>query len=418
MAKPLPSTLHTTLSSAIHTTDTSLQSTYLASLVSALSDRATRDAFFDEEFARYGYQNLPRNLDYLEEQSLTGPPSTMQSALRILGMWLDWGWGRWGERRVGEGMERREMVGRLKRFVRILRRNLRDEDPFDSRHAAVLSLVPLTHLWAPTLPPLLTLSLAILIFDLLSDDDEEIRTLTSPIATTLMTSHNYFRNPPSVLPILTAHRLAKFLTRKFTDSSSLCRESLRRLTSASSSQSLFSTPFAELFERERKEDTSLFIREKQNLYRDDTLDAMTFCYILKNQHLSPSSAIPPETVPQLRCWVLDGLAHLVSVAQDEDGGTDGALGWTRKPEVFTLGIRLICLADVVLHWPGEGEEKWRVRRALGELLEVGERVQMHGLLMERIERVLAASVLDVVTVVYRSLPVVGVGEDTSVGEEK
>lgn len=97
--------------------------------------------------------------------------------------------------------------------------------------------------------------------------------------------------------------------------------------------------------------------------------------------------------------MLDSLAVLSSAATSEEGG-DGALGWTGKSEVFTLGIRVVCAGEVVLAWNRGGlEDENVVRRegltALRGFADRGATAEVHGLWLERIERVLEREVLGV-----------------------
>lgn len=98
--------------------------------------------------------------------------------------------------------------------------------------------------------------------------------------------------------------------------------------------------------------------------------------------------------------MLDGLAALTETARREG---DGALGWTSKAEVFALGMRVICAAEVVLGWKVEGVEAGSVRRTLRELVDVRSGEGVHGLWVEKIEAVLEREVLEGLRRVYGSL---------------
>jgi hypothetical protein len=154
--------------------------------------------------------------------------------------------------------------------------------------------------------------------------------------------------------------------------------------------------------QERKEDNALFAQEKQNLYRDETVDVISWKKLLTS--LSPQR-IPSHVVSGLTTWVLDGLTVLTETARGE---IDGPLGWTNcKPEVFALGMRIFCAAELVLVW--NKSEGWKVRRALRGFADVGAEREVHGLWMERVERVLGDSVVEVVRGVARKLAVARVG---------
>jgi hypothetical protein len=168
------------------------------------------------------------------------------------------------------------------------------------------------------------------------------------------------------------------------------------LTNTVSPTPLFSKPFAEVFEGERKEDTALFAQEKQNLYKDDTLDAVVWSRVLL---YLPASTIPSDLQEGLAKWVSDGLAVLTETAKEE---VDGALGWSSKTEVFTLGMRVLLSAEVVMSWGGADRAK--TMSALRKFADQGKEAGVHGLWLEKVEGMLSKSVLAMLVEVKGSLP--------------
>jgi hypothetical protein len=269
----------------------------------------------------------------------------------------------------------------------------------------------------------LLLGLSIILYDLLNDDDDEIRDAAAIATTRLLLAQpvksiikkiptipivrksvviNLPHDPSLVVkpavPILTAYRLAKFLSTHFNGSPFLIAEALRRLTGARSIASLFSTPFADTLAEERKEDNTLFSIEKRNLFKDDTLDTALWSRVLR---LLDATAVPARYIEELKKWVLDGLTALAETARSEG---DGALGWTSKAEVFTLGMRVICAAEVLLEW--DGVDAGSVKKALRELADVDGGEGIHGLWVEKIESVLEDSVIESLRSVCESLSMV------------
>ena len=335
--------------------------------------------------------DLLATLDKLESQCLHSAPSNAQSALHLLGFFLDWTYGH-------HPSQRRALFPRLARYIRILRLTLVDTNPFDARFAAVNSLCALSHTWTlspaskPTAP--LLLGLTTVLYDTLNDDDDEIRDAAAFAASRLLNAHSAPTSPPVVpaVPILTAHRLAAFFKTHFSASTDLVREGLRRLTDTPFRARVFGTPFAETFAAEREEDTTLFATEKQNLFKDPTLDAVFWARVLA---CVEPRAVPGDLRGGLFTWVRSALEVFVETAGREE---DGALGWTSKVEVFTLGVRVLCAADVVLSWEGgdDSEDGVVVRRLLVEFGRGGGESGVHGLWMEKVGRVLERSVVAVV----------------------
>jgi hypothetical protein len=184
---------------------------------------------------------------------------------------------------------------------------------------------------------------------------------------------------------LTSHRLATFLTTHFHTSPHLARAALRRLTAPPLHTPLFTTPFAQTLAKEREEDTTLFATEKQNLFFDPTLDAVFWARVLRR------CAPPPTLADKLGAWVADALRVLVATSEGEGGA---ALGWSSKTEVFTLGMRVLCAAEVALGW--EVRDAVDIRQLLGRFVVVGREKGIGELWVGVAEKVFAESVLGVV----------------------
>jgi hypothetical protein len=327
-------------------------------------------------------------LDKLQSQCLQSSPSNMRGALHLLGFFLDYTYSKYPA-------HRKTMLEKIAQYIRLLRMTMADTNPFDDRFAAVQSVAALNILW--TLDPSskdtspLLLGLVFILYDMLNDDDNEIKHAASIATTRLLqaqsTTPGRAATKPTV-PILATHRLAKFLI-TFSTSPNLYREAIRRLTGTPSRVPLFNTPFADLFAQTRKEDTALFATEKQNLYKDDTLDAALWSRVLSSL---PSNAMPSLLRSSLTMWVLEALAVLTTAAQNE---VDGALGWTAKPEMFTLGMRVFCAAEVVLTCAPMSAEASQVRRMMREFADAGKAGEVHGLWVDKVDRVLAKSVVAV-----------------------
>ncbi|KAI4956548.1 hypothetical protein J4E91_000760 [Alternaria rosae] len=346
-----------------------------------LADALTKEHLKSDFFSLTMEDQVMLTLTKLETQCVQGPPSNMQSALHLLGSFLDHAY-------TSYPLHSDEVLACIARYVHLLRMTTIDTNPFDTRYAAIQSLSALNFIFALTpkgkaTGPLI-LGLAVVLYDLLNDDDDEIRDLAASTAGILLRSQGdrLFKN---TVPILTTHRLGAYLVSGFSTSQFLAKEAIRRLTNTPSPHHLFSTPFVDTFAQERKEDTSLFAQEKQNLYKDDTLDAILWSRILLS--LS-ASAVPLSLRTGLTNWVLDGLTTLTQTAEEEG---DGALGWSTKAEVFTLGMRILCASEVVMSWGGQ--ERVEVVKRVKEFADVGLERGVHGLWIERVERVLNKEVV-------------------------
>ncbi|KAF1964175.1 HEAT repeat protein-like protein [Bimuria novae-zelandiae CBS 107.79] len=371
---------------------------------SVLADGLSQPGMPQEVLDLIRESDLLATLNKLEEQCLQSAPLNAQSALHLLGYFLDYTYKHYPA-------QRHNIFPRIARYIRILRLTIVDTNPFDARFAAVNSTRALQHIWtlsptSRTTGPLL-LALAIVLYDMLNDDDDEIRDYAAVATTSLLNAHLPSTTPPltPLVPILTTHRLAAFLITYFSTSPDLCKEAVRRLTSTPFHAPLFSTAFGVTFQEERKEDTTLFASEKQNLFIDPTLDAVFWARVLASL---PPSFVPSALQNGLVAWVEEALEVFLETAVVEK---DGALGWTSKVEVFTLGMRVLCAAGVVLGWESDlaSESGVRIRKLLVEFSKVGGSSGVHGLWMEKLERLLEGAIVGVMRRVGERLRAVEMG---------
>ncbi|KAL5444724.1 hypothetical protein PMIN07_003330 [Paraphaeosphaeria minitans] len=325
--------------------------------------------------------DLLSTLDKLEEQCLYSAPSNAQSALHLLGFFLDWTY-------KACPFQRESLWPRIARYVSILRMTIVDTNPFDARFAAANSICAIDSIWriSPSTKPTrsLLLGLSLVLYDMLNDDDDEIRDAAARATTTLLNAHS----PPDTLitpcvPILTSHRLSTFLATHFSTSQDLCREALRRLTPTPLRATLFTVPLAETLAQERQEDTTLFAQEKQNLFIDPTLDALFWSRVLSR--CSADAALATH----LGAWVGQALTLLINTSEKEGGG---ALGWTSKTEVSTLGMRVLFAAEVALRWDVQNAVK--IRCLLSRFVVVGEEKEVNGLWVGKAEKVAATGIVE------------------------
>jgi len=370
-----------------HAADPEVISKAQAVLASALQDSHLRT----DLFSTLTPSQTLLTLDKLESQCLTGPPSNMQSALHLLGFFLDYAY-------KDLTQQRTIVLHAIARYIRLLRMAVLETNPFDMRFAATQSLSALSHIWTvnpasnPTSP--LFLALGLILYDLLSDDDDEIRALAAHTAHTFLTlQQRTYRHSPAPAPapapaLPTSLALISHLLASSAPAPHLLSTALRRLTATTS----LTAPFAPTLSQARKPDSALFATEKQNLYYDPTLDARIWSALLAAQ------PAPRSVSTQAAAWVLRALEVLICVAREEG---DGALGWASKGEVFTLVERVLGVAEVVVRWGGR--ERVEVLGRLVEFVEVG-RGQVHGLLVGRVEDMLEREVVGVLGRVKASLP--------------
>ena len=230
------------------------------------------------------------------------------------------------------------------------------------------------------------------VYDALLDDDDDVRNEGASIVSYVLSrSASGIR----IKTLAAASAFLEFLCINYANSKSLCIKATERMlgmkirgTEAKDTEhsvTLHCEPASKLMGAAREEDHSLFAEEKQNLYRDDVQETHRMAQLLLS--LQPS-ARDPVLVSLLRDWTLAGLETLVQTVTTED--QDGPLGWTSKPEVYTLGTRIITAAKVVTIWNLTGGRESQIERMVDstkKFLEVGESRGIHGLWMKGAEMV-------------------------------
>lgn len=210
----------------------------------------------------------------------------------------------------------------------------------------------------------------LILYDMLNDDDEELRDIAAETAAQVVASES---SVIPRLPLSASIELAKFLATNFESSERVFEGSLRRLLRQTRSKNIFlpvSTTLASL----RRSATALFEEEKQNLYIDDVREAHTWSDIVSQLTPAEESKLPQD----LATWVTEGLDTLTSVIKEEEG--DGVLGWTSKAEVYVTGIRVIRGATTLLRTQGFGHSGYDaslLRAKLESFLKLGEKSQLH-----------------------------------------
>jgi hypothetical protein len=141
----------------------------------------------------------------------------------------------------------------------------------------------------------------------------------------------------------------------------------------------------------RQESTVLFVEEKQNLFIDEVREVDVWSRVLLQLK---RNAYPETLIRQISSWVSEGLDHLLVLVK-QDSGSDGLLGWTSKPESFTLGVRVIRIAASLVSESFNMPEALDVdqatlRRQIQDLLDAGQNASLHDNWLSRMRVVLSS----------------------------
>lgn len=215
---------------------------------------------------------------------------------------------------------------------------------------------------------------------MLNDDDDEIRDMAASSASWVLSRSSASPGADvSLSPLNASGLLAEFIVTNYSQSPILGHRALLYLTGqepriSGSYEPKRLIPVSELIADYRKESTVLFEEEKQNLFIDDVREADIWSRALAR--LEPS-AYKQSPVHEVSSWVHEGLVYLRSLVAP---GTqpDGLLGWVSKPEIFTLGLRVIYIASAFISKGFMGSSLDDTRELLNQLLHFGNLASVHG----------------------------------------
>lgn len=258
----------------------------------------------------------------------------------------------------------------------------------------------------------------IALYDLLLDDDEDTRDEAAAVASDFLsksTNRASIRSL-SLMPPAASSSLLQYLKTDLDESVFLFAEAACRLTGTCS---LFKRgpveiampdfhdvetqngsekapdidqlplisfrPVREIMQEVGREDNALFAEEKQNLFVDPVREAENWALILMSSTQSRKLVTINSAIEN---WTVQGLEVLIEAANEEDG----PLGWSTKPDVFTLGIRILLAAKVQVHWFQAGLNSetilYNILGLLRTLLDVGTQKLLNGLWLRQIDNIL------------------------------
>lgn len=222
------------------------------------------------------------------------------------------------------------------------------------------------------------------LYDMLNDDDDEIRDMAASAASWVLSHSSVSPDADVTLaPLNASALLADFIIENYSDSLLLGQRVLQYLTgqepriSGSGERSRLIAVSDQIAEY-RQESTVLFEEEKQNLFIDEVREVQLWSRALLRLNCLASTKLP---IPEISSWAFDGLAYICSLV---GSGTepDGLLGWVSKPEIFTLGIRVIVISSALSSREFPAPESLSVapgafRESLDSLLSAGKMSSVH-----------------------------------------
>jgi len=184
------------------------------------------------------------------------------------------------------------------------------------------------------------------LYDTLNDDDDDIRCLGARAVSFILQK--------LLVPQAANQLFAKQLLDDYRNSPIFAWNILCRLTGTpvivAENERPHLTSADVQFERAFAIDHKLFTEEKQNLFVDCLREVDLWTSIFQQIPLtvfgnSPKEAYQSPIVLAFVWWVTKAVEQLNEIVE-----TDGALGWSSKPEAFTFVVRAISCANVLLDY--------------------------------------------------------------------
>ncbi|BAE58712.1 unnamed protein product [Aspergillus oryzae RIB40] len=284
----------------------------------------------------------------------------------------------------------------IRRWATKLRFAMEEETEYTTRDAAVTSLTAFARaLRSKGKAPLVDkvyLEIYLILHDMLSDDDEDLRDMAAGTASWVLSYSSVAPSKAVALsPLNAGQLLADFMVDNYPESQLLSTKAIHYITgqepklSGSVEPTKLATVEAQLAEL-RKESTTLFEEERQNLFIEEIREVDIWSRRLLGLR---EAAFNERIVKETSKWVSDGLSYVADIMANESG-MDGLVGWASKPETFTLGVRLISLAAVLVseEFAAPGylfEDRNSLREKLQRLLDNGEKSLLHENWVARIQ---------------------------------
>jgi hypothetical protein len=187
------------------------------------------------------------------------------------------------------------------------------------------------------------------LYDMLNDDDDEIRDIAASTASWVLSHSSVSPDADVTLaPLNASALLADFIIDNYSESALLGQRVLRYLTGqesriSGSNERSHLVAVSDQIAEHRQESTVLFEEEKQNLFIDDIREVELWSRALLRLSRSVHTEIP---IREITSWAFDGLSYICSLV-GSGAESDGLIGWVSKPEIFTLGFRVIVISSAL-----------------------------------------------------------------------
>jgi hypothetical protein len=170
------------------------------------------------------------------------------------------------------------------------------------------------------------------LYDTLNDDDDEIREAGADVVFHILGSR--------LAPLAASAKLLDWLYQKFGKTTAFPTATRQRITNGNGDNSGELQPAEQQLAAAMLDDDSLFVEEEQNLYIDEVREAIAWTSILA----TAEGPLWDKATTALSQWTVESLTALTRLAESEDG----PFGWSSKPKVFAICMRVILTANALL----------------------------------------------------------------------
>ncbi|KIW02506.1 uncharacterized protein PV09_06306 [Verruconis gallopava] len=285
-----------------------------------------------------------------------------------------------------------ELLEDLDTLAMALRPLIDEHQSIDLRLAVVRCLASIQNLWKPDLSiehksymERIRLKFILLIYDLLNDDDEGIRSIATTICSAILSEGKLSGQTTNAVPLLASRKLIAHIRMKYSHMPEVFDQAVLRM------KGFRTQSCANVFADVIAENTALFAVEKQNLFLDPIREANHWSQLLKC--IPEIKHVPQVHVRSFFEWTKEGLDLLQAYIEHN---MDGVLGWTSKPNMFVFGMQVWCAVDVVLVWKRrfqlELDVVTKLTDRLAHVLTLSKKQEVHPLWLEKLEKMLSREV--------------------------
>ncbi|KAK3638572.1 hypothetical protein LTR22_017756 [Elasticomyces elasticus] len=267
--------------------------------------------------------------------------------------------------------------------------------------AAALAIAHLDNAWSVlSSHPKLSrdmISLCMAIYDLLNDDDEEIRMLASTATSRILAVDIRSTHQRGIQSAVANERLLIYMVRKWSNDLDFADLAMCR---AFGDGYVDEQNVDKQVKASMRLDTALFAEEKQNLYIDEAREVKAWSQVVMQLQ---STALHKAGTMHLSYWADNGLKALTAQAMDQRGHPD----WCSQPGIFTLGLQVIYGAECLLRLVNDGVKLGvrpsAIRRQLAVLVHAQDSHDVHYLWQEELRRILKESLTQKLIAVHGAM---------------